>query len=549
MNFIKHVSFRVKLILAIAVISALLLVVAVTSITGIKKIEAQSVAVAEVSFPQLDGLLQADRDLYQALVAERALLQQGLSSESIADNTGSHKDNIGQVRERVGLFASLTGKVSPEAGKLSSQFFAQMDAWEVVSKKVIQLSLDGAITEAAALSYGDASTAFGTMRDTLDKLGEYANKEAAQKTHQVTTSASTTLSTVMVLTAIGLVLCLVFVIVVPAWVSRALNQVIDSINDIADGDGDLTVRLPDQNRDEFGRLGSAFNRFIGKLEVLIKDIAVSSEKIAATVAEVAEVAAQTSQSIQRQQIETDQISTAVHELSMTSQEVAQNASEAAKATRDADAQALEGQEYVEQTVRGIYELAEKVEAANVMMDQLGSDSDNIGKVLDVIHGIAEQTNLLALNAAIEAARAGEHGRGFAVVADEVRTLAHRTQQSTHDIQQMIERLQNGARDAVAAMDLGRKLAHDSTEQSQKTQDALKAVTGAIASIADMNSQIANAAQAESAVAEEVNVNVSTVSTIAQENADGALHTERASEEMARLTAELQGLISRFKVSV
>ena len=548
MNFFKHVSFRIKLIVAIAVISALILIVAVTSITGIQKLEAQSVAVAEVSFPQLDGLLQADRDLYQALVAERALLQDGLSQESIDDFVGSHKDNIGQVRERVGLFASLTGKVSTEAGALSKQFFDQMKAWEVTSTKVIQLASSGSISEATALSYGAASDGFDTVRDTLDLLGEYANKEAREKTQEVTTTASATLSTVMVVTGFGLALCLIFVVVVPAWVSRALNQVVDRINHIADGDGDLTVRLPDENRDEFGRLGGAFNRFIGKLEALIKDVALSSEKIAATVDEVAQVASQTSQSIQRQQMETDQISTAVHELSMTSQEVAQNASEAARATRDADAQAGEGQEYVEQTVRGIYELAENVEAANVIMEQLGSDSENIGKVLDVINGIAEQTNLLALNAAIEAARAGEHGRGFAVVADEVRTLAHRTQKSTHDIQNMIERLQSGARDAVVAMELGRKLAHDSTEQSQKTQDALQAVTGAIASIADMNSQIANAAQAESVVAEEVNVNVSTVSTIAQENADGALHTERSSEEMARLAADLQALISRFKVS-
>ncbi len=551
MNFLKHVSFRVKLIVAISLISILMLVVAVTSVTGIKKIEAQSVAVAQVSLPELEGLLQADRDLYQALVAERALLQSGLPQSSIDEALTDHADNIAQVRDRVGRFANLSGKASAEASQLATRFFQQMGEWETVSGNVVQLALDGnpgSLAEATTLSFGAAAEAFGTMRDTLDQLGEYANNKAEMKSNEVTTTASRTFTTVMVITAFGLILCLIFVIVVPTWVSRVLNQVIDRVNHIADGDGDLTVRLPDDSRDEFGRLGNAFNRFIGKLEVLIKDVAQSSEKIASTVDEVAQVASQTSQSIQRQQIETDQISTAVHELSMTSQEVAQNASEAARATRDADAQAAEGQEYVEQTVRGIYELAEKVEAANVMMDQLGSDSENIGKVLDVIHGIAEQTNLLALNAAIEAARAGEHGRGFAVVADEVRTLAHRTQESTHDIQNMIERLQSGARDAVAAMDLGRKLAHDSTEQSQKTQDALQAVTSAIASIADMNSQIANAAQAESAVAEEVNVNVSTVSTIAQENADGALHTERSSEEMARLAADLQALISRFKVS-
>lgn len=548
MNFINHLSFRFKLIAAIAVISIIMLVVAVTSVTGIKALQGQSDYVAKVSVPEVDALLQADRDAYQALVAERALLTNGLSAEARDGYIGDHKDNIQQVRDRVGKFAKLAAEDMPEAAKLSAQFFQQLDYWQAISDKVVGLALQGSMADAQALSFSDAEAAFGVMRDSLDELGNLANIEADRRATEVTETAAATFTTVMITTAIGLILCVLFVIIVPTLVSRSLNQIIDRMNHIADGDGDLTVRLPEENRDEFGRMGAAFNRFMVKLESLVKDVAQASLQIGAAVEEVAQVAAHTNQSIQKQQTETDQISTAVHELSMTSQEVARNAAEAAKATRDADVQATEGQEYVEQTVRGIYELAEKVEAANVMMEQLGSDSENIGKVLDVIHGIAEQTNLLALNAAIEAARAGEHGRGFAVVADEVRTLAHRTQESTHDIQNMIERLQNGAREAVSAMDLGRKLAQDSTGQSQKTQDALAAVTGAIASIADMNAQIASAAEEESAVAEEVNVNVSTVSTIAMENAEGAQQTERSSEEMARLAADLQTLIGRFKVS-
>ncbi|MGD8593954.1 MAG: methyl-accepting chemotaxis protein, partial [Gammaproteobacteria bacterium] len=231
----------------------------------------------------------------------------------------------------------------------------------------------------------------------------------------------------------------------------------------------------------------------------------------------------------------------------TVQEVARNATEAANAASHSDEEAQKGQAVVDRTINAIDALASEVDRAANVIHRLEQDSDQIGTVLDVIKGIAEQTNLLALNAAIEAARAGEQGRGFAVVADEVRTLASRTQQSTAEIQQMIERLQAGAQEAVSVMDDSRSRAADSVSSAQSAGQSLQSITGSVASITDMNTQIAAAADEQSAVAEEVNKNIVNINHAAERAADGAKQTSAASNALAGLAQDLQALVGQFKV--
>ena len=312
--------------------------------------------------------------------------------------------------------------------------------------------------------------------------------------------------------------------------------------------GDLTHKISLTGKDEFAWMCWEYSQGRKGFMTLVKEILGSSGQLAAAAEELSAITEQSTSGVMRQQGEIEQVATAMNEMSATVSEVAKNAANAATAATDADDQAKNGCEVVNTTVQTINNLASEVERTSQVIENLKGDSISIGAVLDVIRDIAEQTNLLALNAAIEAARAGEQGRGFAVVADEVRTLASRTQQSTREINDMIERLQNGANQAVSVMEMGRSKAEESVEQAAKAGEALKAITGVVDNIKSMNMQIASAAEQQSATAEEINRNIVNISEVAQETAGGSQQTASASDELARLASDLQGQVSKFKVT-
>jgi methyl-accepting chemotaxis protein len=327
---------------------------------------------------------------------------------------------------------------------------------------------------------------------------------------------------------------------------RPLNTVIASVNDIAKGN--LAVRIEEAtSQDETGQLQTATRQMVAELHSLISEVTGSTAQLSAAAEEMSVITEQSKRGVHQQQSEIDQIATAMNEMAATVQEVARNAAAAADAAHKADDEAKSGQRVVTQTVEAIDAVAHEVESAAEVIHKLAADSTSIGTVLDVIRGIAEQTNLLALNAAIEAARAGEQGRGFAVVADEVRTLATRTQESTQEIQKMIERLQTGAKSAVLVMEQGRSKAQVSVQQAAKAGTSLDAIANAAGSISDMNAQIASAAEEQGAVAEEINRNIVNISQIASQTANGAEQTSTASMELAKLAGRLQSLVGKFRV--
>ncbi|MCU7922437.1 MAG: methyl-accepting chemotaxis protein, partial [Candidatus Thiodiazotropha sp. (ex Dulcina madagascariensis)] len=270
-------------------------------------------------------------------------------------------------------------------------------------------------------------------------------------------------------------------------------------------------------------------------------------QLASAAEETSVVTAQTTAGINQQHTETDQIATAINQMNATVHDVAQNAVHAAEATRNADASSEEGKKVVDKTIEAINQLATEVEQAAKVIHELEQETENIGSVLDVIKSIAEQTNLLALNAAIEAARAGEQGRGFAVVADEVRTLAGRTQQSTQEIEEMISRLQTGANKAVQVMETGKTKTLVGVEQAAAAGKALETINAAVESINNMNTQIASAAEEQSSVTEEINRNITNISQVAEQTSSGAAQTAQASDDLARLAEQLKGLVAQFKV--
>jgi len=351
---------------------------------------------------------------------------------------------------------------------------------------------------------------------------------------------------IVLMGVIALVVGLFVAFLIGRTIANPIKSAVNAMNDIAEGDGDLTQRLNESGKDEVAQMGAAFNRFSEKVRLMVLQVSGSTSQLAAAAEEMSMITNETNQGVQKQQAETEMVATAMNEMTATVQEVARHATEASSAAQSADNEALNGKAVVQQTVSTINTLANEIEEATGVIFKLESDSDNIGTVLDVIRGIAEQTNLLALNAAIEAARAGEQGRGFAVVADEVRTLASRTQESTQEIQTMIESLQQGSRNAVKAMESSQNQSQQSVEQAQKAQGSLDAITEAVTTISNMNIQIASAAQEQSSVSEEINQNIVNISHVVEQTAEGAQQTLTASNELANLANELQNLVGQFK---
>lgn len=329
-------------------------------------------------------------------------------------------------------------------------------------------------------------------------------------------------------------------------ITRPVLRLVHTIEEI-EQNSDLSRRIEHKAKDELGDMARSFNRMLEKLHHSMREVSGSTSQLAAAAEELSAITQETTRAVETQRSETEQVATAMHEMTATVQEVASSATRAANAAQGADGAARKGSSVVSQTVDSIKHLADDVRATSVVINKLEVEANNIGTVLDVIQGIAEQTNLLALNAAIEAARAGEQGRGFAVVADEVRSLASRTQDSTSEIKQIIDTLQAEARKAVEAMRKGEERAGDGVDKAAQAGSALAEITKAVGSINDMNAQIASAAEEQGAVAEEINRNVNNISMVAEQNTETSAQTSRASEELAHLATELQALVAQFKL--
>ncbi len=330
--------------------------------------------------------------------------------------------------------------------------------------------------------------------------------------------------------------------------ARPLERIVASMRDISSGSGDLTVRLDDSSKDELGHLAGAFNTFVAKLDGIMAQVGHSTDELATASEELSMITRDTRKGVEQQQNEIQQVATAIEEMSATVKDVAQNTNATADAARQAGSHVNSGKTVLQSNSSAIQQLSQRMNESQAVVEALQQDSTKVGTVLDVIRGIAEQTNLLALNAAIEAARAGEQGRGFAVVADEVRVLAQRTQESTEEIRDIIESLQSRSQQTTHMLQDNNEDIATTVELTEKTEAAFMEIEQAVHQLLEMSTQIASATEEQASVTEEISRNVDNIHQVAQSTATGAEQTATSSQMLARLGDDLKGLVSQFKVS-
>ena len=417
-----------------------------------------------------------------------------------------------------------------------------------LAEKALIPALRASDRPGAQSKFAEMQTAYGQHRAAIDKVVARATARNAEIEKDAESAVRTNVVVLAIILLFTMVSAFIFALKINAAVIRRLGcepeEAAAIAHRIATGDLNSPIAIEGTASDSLAR---ALHAMQSNLRTLLGDIGSLAERLASASAQLSVVTTQSSRGLERQQAETDQVATAVTEMSATVREVAGSATRAAEAAGHATTDTAAGQTRVQDVRRSIDALATDVDAVAQLIQRLANDSASIGSVVDVINGIAEQTNLLALNAAIEAARAGEQGRGFAVVADEVRTLASRTQQSTQEIHKMVQSLQNVTKQVVDATERGRVRAQESVKQAAAAQGSLEQITDSVSTISDMNTQIATAAEQQSAVAEEINRNVANIRQVSQETSHGASQTAQASGELAKLASDLRSQVGRFRL--
>jgi methyl-accepting chemotaxis protein len=550
MNLLQSFSFKTRLVMLVSLAAVLMVAIGSMGLKGMRDSNAsldnlyhdRLVGTGQVG--QIMALMRDNRvQLLLALQHDPQNSFKDLHAHPITLHGDIVQDNIAKISAIWQDY--MTHPRGAEEQRLADEFSTTRAVFVNEGLKAVMAALQAEqFEQAGSLTLTRLDESFAAANAAADKLLQLqldlaeAQFVAAQSQYRWIRNAA------IGLLAVALALCIWLAWGIISAIGKAVAALERASGQMAQGD--LTITADYQGEDELGRVAKAFNQMRERFHAMVQQVSGATAQLAAAAQQTSAASLQAGSGVRRQQSEIEQVATAMHEMTTTVQEVAHSATGAAQAAQQADQEAAVGKRVVGQTVEVIDALAHEVEKAATVIRQLEQDSDKIGGVLEVIRSIAEQTNLLALNAAIEAARAGEQGRGFAVVADEVRTLASRTQQSTTEIQGMIEKLQSGSSNAMKVMEASCSQARKGVEQVAQAGASLDCITRSVATINDMNAQIASAAEEQSSVAEDINRTIVTVSEVAEQVSVGAQQTAATSEELARLAEQLQGMVGQFR---
>lgn len=535
-------SIRSRLLLVTSVTSLLFLAVIYFTLLGTDRVSLQFSDFINTDLKRLSTLQIMQAEGSQAVIASAKKIMVPTLKPPAAVATRA----LDKFNEALKQFTELS-RGDDKSLKQISQISAIWSQCAPNLIAVISLVDEGKQQDAQALFNSKVQKNWGGIRKKLQPLMSNEVDRVSRIKAEVTAQVNQTFRVGVGMGAAVLIGALLMNLLGSRSIVRSINRVADGLEEIGSEGGDLTRRLAIEGGVELERLAMGFNRFVSETQKLMAQVAESTQQMNICSTELSSTAEMSRYNADQQEVAMSMISTAMTEMTATVKNVAESAANAASVAEDADTQAKDGSSVVDKTMDAIGVLSGSVEKATNDMRALEKETGQVGVVVSVIKGIAEQTNLLALNAAIEAARAGEMGRGFAVVADEVRTLASRTQASTREINDIIERLQQGAQRAASNMGKSRDHALQTLEQAAFAGTALTAITNAVTEIKDMNVGIAGAAEEQEAVSKEIQRNTISVGDLAQQSKESTVKTEKAGRELRSIADRIISLVDRFKI--